>query len=216
MDNLSHHRKASLVLEGEDCFFNRVLSKDSSVGCSSRILYYRSPEGVPFKWEMQPGTPKDPPKEDVLPPLSPPPAVLSLGYPKPCINVDEPPRVSIRSRLMFWKHSKKSQGSNNNNKKKKVQAANNEIFSDNFVNCDQFYSSDGDEDFMASSSSPGDSRSSSSSCSSFSFSNIRSSHSSRLQSPARESVDRPHHHHHQLSGCSPLNLSSVLVRVTKR
>ncbi|KAK3221515.1 hypothetical protein Dsin_008540 [Dipteronia sinensis] len=66
------------ILEGEELLFNKVISRNSSVGCSSRILYYRSAEGVPFKWEMQLGTPKDPPTEDILPPLSPPPAVKRL------------------------------------------------------------------------------------------------------------------------------------------
>ncbi|KAF4352948.1 hypothetical protein F8388_008369 [Cannabis sativa] len=59
--------------------------------------------GIPFEWEMQPGTPKDPPKEEALPPLSPPPAVLSLGLPKPCIihNIqDQPSNPNRRRRLV--------------------------------------------------------------------------------------------------------------------
>ncbi|KAF2309454.1 hypothetical protein GH714_002692 [Hevea brasiliensis] len=98
------------VLHGDEFFFNRVISRNPSVGCSSRVFYYRSgAEGVPFQWEMQPGTPKDPPKEEIIPPLSPPPAVLSLGLPKPCIGIDqEPSKFSLRSRLKFWKHIKKT------------------------------------------------------------------------------------------------------------
>lgn len=63
--------------------FESFPSRTSSMSCSSR-LYYRTTEGVPFQWEMQPGTPKDPSLiEAVPPPISPPPAVLSLGLPKP-------------------------------------------------------------------------------------------------------------------------------------
>ncbi|GLT97512.1 hypothetical protein SLE2022_150710 [Rubroshorea leprosula] len=97
-------REASLM-KGDDFFSNRILSRNSSVGRSSRI-YYRSPEGVPFNWEMQPGTPKDPPKEDNLPTLSPPPAMLSLGLPKPCITIEEPKPPKLL-RFMFWKRREK-------------------------------------------------------------------------------------------------------------
>ncbi|KAK4370193.1 hypothetical protein RND71_009668 [Anisodus tanguticus] len=72
---------------------SRILSRESSVGQSSQIYYYRRrAEGVPFQWERQPGTPKNPPKEDVnIPPLSPPPSFQSLGLPKPCFHDDELP-----------------------------------------------------------------------------------------------------------------------------
>ncbi|XP_038878338.1 uncharacterized protein LOC120070597 [Benincasa hispida] len=52
---------------------------------SSRFYYRRTTEGVPFQWEMQPGTPKNtPPLTDVVPPpISPPPAMLSLSLSKP-------------------------------------------------------------------------------------------------------------------------------------
>ncbi|KAG7020905.1 hypothetical protein SDJN02_17593, partial [Cucurbita argyrosperma subsp. argyrosperma] len=87
---------------------NKVISRTSSIGCSSRSIYYcGTPEGVPFKWETQPGTPKDPPPQDMLPPLTPPPAVLSLGLPKPCIEQPKTrPRPLIR--LRFWRRSKKN------------------------------------------------------------------------------------------------------------
>ncbi|KAL2338644.1 hypothetical protein Fmac_013090 [Flemingia macrophylla] len=79
---------------------SKILSRRTSLGCSSRMSYYRSGEGVPFKWEMQPGIAKERPKEDLPPLLSPPPALLSLGLPKPCIPE---PKPSTRSRLRFWK-----------------------------------------------------------------------------------------------------------------
>lgn len=83
----------------ENMSISKILSRRSSLGCSSRNSYYRSGEGVPFKWEMQPGVAKERPKDD-LPPLSPPPALRSLGLPKPCIP---DPKPSTRSRLRFWK-----------------------------------------------------------------------------------------------------------------
>ncbi|XP_022153305.1 uncharacterized protein LOC111020830 [Momordica charantia] len=86
---------------------SKVISRTSSVGCSSRSIYYcGTAEGVPFKWETQPGTPKDPPPQEMLPPLSPPPAVLSLGLPKPCIERPNP-RPRLRMSLRFWRKSEK-------------------------------------------------------------------------------------------------------------
>ncbi|WMV37192.1 hypothetical protein MTR67_030577 [Solanum verrucosum] len=63
------------------------ISRELSVGHSSRIYYYRRGEGVPFEWEKQPGTPKiNPTKEDVNIPLSPPPSFQSIGLTKPCFD----------------------------------------------------------------------------------------------------------------------------------
>ncbi|KAI3440095.1 Auxin-responsive protein [Psidium guajava] len=98
----------------------RVLSRNSSAGYSSRVCYGRTPEGVPFEWEMQPGTPKNPPKEQDLPPLSPPPAVVSQGLPRPCIICEDPPKESTTwSKLMFWKKVKIHKRSHNKSKGQK-------------------------------------------------------------------------------------------------
>ncbi|KAG5112535.1 hypothetical protein JHK82_035804 [Glycine max] len=87
--------------EYQNMSMSKILSRRSSMGSSSRISYYRSSgEGVPFKWEMQPGIAKEQQPREDLPPLSPPPALLSLGLPKPCIPDTKP---STRSRLRFWK-----------------------------------------------------------------------------------------------------------------
>ncbi|KAA8535598.1 hypothetical protein F0562_030601 [Nyssa sinensis] len=85
------------VLEGDGFYFDRILSRKSSPGHSSRIDYGRA-EGVPFEWEKQPGTPKNPPEEEVIPPISPPPAVQSLALPKPSVNQ---PKGSTKSRTQF-------------------------------------------------------------------------------------------------------------------
>ncbi|CAK7337572.1 unnamed protein product [Dovyalis caffra] len=197
------HEKKTSVLQGDNFFFNRVISRNSSAGCSSRIFYYRSAEGVPFKWEMQPGTPKDPPKEEIIPPLSPPPAVLSLGLPKPCIDIEEQ-KFSMRSRFKFWKHTKK----NKRNKKSQQRSEGNNIKNTNDESDKlerfEFYSSDGD--FMASSPR----NSSFSSSSSLSFSHGHSRQLSRIEStPARDSMQEPH-------GCIPWDFTAVLVSVARR
>lgn len=69
---------------GERLFVERIVSRMSSVDQS----YYSSTvEGIPFKWEMQPGTPMaiHTPQNEVIPPPSPPPMIQSLAFPKPCI-----------------------------------------------------------------------------------------------------------------------------------
>ncbi|XP_071909036.1 uncharacterized protein [Coffea arabica] len=95
-------KKPSSVLQSDGVYFNRILSRESSVGQSSRI-YYRRPEGVPFRWEMQPGTPKNLPEDEELPPLSPPPLVQSLGLPKPCVDQ---PKHPDHSKIWFWRKIK--------------------------------------------------------------------------------------------------------------
>lgn len=88
------------LLEGEEIFFNRIVSRDSSKGFSSRI-YYRVAGKVPFAWEVQPGTPKIMPETVPLPPLSPPPAKLRLSVAHRPAN-----KGSTQSRLWFWKKTK--------------------------------------------------------------------------------------------------------------
>ncbi|KAF8400311.1 hypothetical protein HHK36_013608 [Tetracentron sinense] len=87
------------LLQGEEIFFNRILSRDSSKGFSSRI-YHRTAEGVPFKWETQPGKSRTPLMNGSIPPLSPPPAAQSLSLPKLCT---EKPKDSAQPRVWFWK-----------------------------------------------------------------------------------------------------------------
>ncbi|GAB2218275.1 hypothetical protein Droror1_Dr00001495 [Drosera rotundifolia] len=98
---------ASLMLQ-DDEFCGRILSRKSTIGCSSRVYYCNGgSEGVPFQWEEQPGKAIHPPERDgnVLPLLSPPPAIQSLSFPKPCF-LEEPgtPRRMIGSGArLFWK-----------------------------------------------------------------------------------------------------------------
>ncbi|KAK4415309.1 hypothetical protein Salat_2638200 [Sesamum alatum] len=91
LENNNHYhqdQKPVSVLQGDGYCISRILARESSVGQSSRI-FYRSAEGIPFKWEMLPGTPKNPQEQDVIPPLSPSPIMQSLGLPLPNLDHDE-------------------------------------------------------------------------------------------------------------------------------
>ncbi|XP_050374550.1 uncharacterized protein LOC126792104 [Argentina anserina] len=187
----------------DEVLFNRNLSKNSSVGCSSRIYYCRSTEGVPFNWEKQPGTPRNPPKAEAIAPLTPPPAVISLGLPKPCIDVQQS-KPQTRPRLRFWRKSKKNKNSKN------ITVANNvDGGSDKF---DMFDFCSSDSEYMASTS-PRNSSSSSSSSLSFSKGRLSREWSSLRSTPARESFSSNAAAHFS---CSPWNFSSVLISIARR
>ncbi|XP_021723728.1 uncharacterized protein LOC110691102 [Chenopodium quinoa] len=92
---------------------SKILGRQSTVGsCSSRLYYGRPPEGKAFVWEAQPGKPITPPPDDILPPLSPPPAVLSMNLPKPYFDVedDEPKAKKWTSAWLVKKLKKTMQG----------------------------------------------------------------------------------------------------------
>lgn len=180
------------------------------MGCSSRISYYRSGEGVPFKWEMQPGVAKEPQKEELVPPLTPPPAILSMGLPKPSIMDPEEETSSTRySRLRFWK--KRVKRGKSKKKKQTQDCFNNKKKNEDVSGFDmlarlEFCSSDS-ESVMA--SPRGSSFSSSSSSSSLSLVKSRPSLQSSAcsESPMIKQVygGRP-----LLSlGCFPLHVSRV-------
>ncbi|PON75929.1 hypothetical protein PanWU01x14_038800 [Parasponia andersonii] len=185
---------------------DNILSRNSSVGYSSRIYYYRTAGtgGIPFQWEMQPGTPKDPPKEEALPPLSPPPAVTSLGLPKPCV-IDQEPCKPRRRLIRFWKRSKRNDHqlrayNRKSDQSDDVQNGVSDYKDEKFEFCSS------DCEFMASPAR----NSSSSSSPSLSFSNGFSSQSSRFQSPAWHPRSR------STLSCSPWNISTILVSLAKR
>ena len=194
--------KRASFLQGDENF-RKILSRNSSVGCSSRIYYYRNAEGVPFNWEMQPGKSKEPPKDEVIPPISPPPAVLSLGLPKPCIEVhpSKQAQKTWPTRLRFWYKSKKNKMSKNINIAKACSRGSH----DGSDKTERFEFCSSDCEFMASSPQV----SSSSSSSSLSFSNGPSVQSSRLGSLGRDSFHGP-------LSCSPWNISTILVSIVRR
>jgi len=180
---------------------HKTLSRNSSVGCSSRLYYYRSAaEGVPFNWERQPGTPKHPPNDETLiPPLSPPPAARGLELPKPCFEQPKAqaatwPRLAIR----FWNKCK-----TNKQRKNTVNACFRATGSDKFEKL-EYFSADYCSEFMASAR-----NSSSSSLSSLSFSNGPSVQSSRLECPGRDSFQGP-------LSCSPWKISAIVLSISRR
>ncbi|CAO2822988.1 unnamed protein product [Amaranthus hypochondriacus] len=91
-----------------DIFSNKFLARQSTAGSSSSRFFYGVSGAVPFEWETRPGKPIKPPTEDVLPPLSPPPAVLAMSLPKPCINVDDEPKAQRWSKAWLIKKFKKT------------------------------------------------------------------------------------------------------------
>lgn len=192
------------VLKGDKVFSQRVLSRDS-VGYSSRVGYGRLPEGVPFQWEMQPGTPKNLPssKEHNLPPLSPPPAVVSLGLPRPCIDCEDRPKEQTSwSKLKFWKKIRIYKRSHGKGKAQKGPRDGGKASADvpslghNKVESFEFWSSDGDLAV-----SPRRSSASSLSSSVLSFGN----------GAQGEPLD-----HHRLRSCAPWNLNALAVYFAKR
>ncbi|KAL6977749.1 hypothetical protein U1Q18_026538 [Sarracenia purpurea var. burkii] len=108
-------QKSIAVLHGDGFYFDRLFLRQSPVCHSSRI-YYRSAEGVPFHWETQPGTPKNPPENEVIPPPSPPPAVQSLGLSSPCVHQSKHSKNLWKVKVQFWKRSKKKECNVSNGK----------------------------------------------------------------------------------------------------
>ncbi|KAI3524205.1 hypothetical protein L1887_02857 [Cichorium endivia] len=92
------------VLRGKELYINKILSRDSSTGQSSRIYYSSTTNlGVPFQWEKKPGMPMNPPLEEVIlkptpPPL--PPAVRSLVLPQPMVHMKD---SSLSWRFWLWR-----------------------------------------------------------------------------------------------------------------
>ncbi|CAI8611165.1 unnamed protein product [Vicia faba] len=174
---------------------NKILSRKSSVGCSSRISYYRSGEGVPFKWEMQPGIARESSPAKELPPLTPPPKFLSLGLAKPCI-LDTKKSASTMSKLRFWKKRIVKIKS----KKPQEDCFHQDFDALSWLDCST------DSESMASP------RGSSFSSSSSSMSMMKSTRSSlTLACSCSESpVKRVY------GGCFPMNMSRILVSITRR
>lgn len=97
--NLHQDQKPEISLfEGDDGFsIRRFLAREPSLNQSSDS-FYRESEGIPFKWERQPGTPKDYLQQDGListPPLSPSPLMQSLKLRLP--NHDEIKGSTLKS-----------------------------------------------------------------------------------------------------------------------
>ncbi|KAL8041039.1 hypothetical protein ABFX02_10G139600 [Erythranthe guttata] len=136
---ITDDRNPISVLEGDEFCIGRILARESSVGQSSRV-FYRASEGVPFKWEMQPGTPKniishqqeEVDDDDNILPICPSPLMQSLRLPLPNVTFHhdhETKEYSALKKSKIWslrKIGKKvetligsSSSSNNNNNNNK-------------------------------------------------------------------------------------------------
>lgn len=111
MEKLDYTINRVSLIEGDDEYhhMNKIISRASSVGLSSRVYYRNSNGAVPFKWEMQPGKAKNPPRKDVIPPPSPPPAVQNrwLAKHNRLPNPQSYKESSSLSKLRFWKKGSK-------------------------------------------------------------------------------------------------------------
>ena len=150
---MAREQKPNSVLQSDQYFVNRILSRDPSVGRSTR-LYYRNPGGVPFKWEVKPGKAKNPPQNDALPPIIDPPPAEQYHH-----QELSTPKVYMpaRPKLWFWKKFKK-----NLKAAKKVQTTKSDqpMPDIDIADCDgipdeeieKFVFSNSDKEFMTSSS----------------------------------------------------------------
>lgn len=172
MEKIDYTVNRVSLTEGDDGYhhLNKIISRASSVGLSSRVYYRNSKGAVPFKWEMQPGKAKNPPRNDVIPPPSPPPAVQNrwLAKHNRLPNPESYKESGSLSKLRFWK--KKS--------KKFIQIQKGEERRDGAAETIEFGDSDGEL-----TGSGNDSRSSPSTSSSSSTGNYSSLHQSRFGSP---------------------------------
>lgn len=94
-------------MEEGDLFLSRILSEVSAVEKFSGTLHGGdSTAGVPFGWEMHPGTPKAAAEDELIPLPSPPPAAhsLSLRRPRPRQPAagDNKAKSSTWKKAWFW------------------------------------------------------------------------------------------------------------------
>ncbi|KAI9122878.1 hypothetical protein K1719_005767 [Acacia pycnantha] len=182
-----------------------ILSRNDS----AEFSYFRCNEGIPFDWEMQPGIPKHPQQQQHIPPLTPPPAILSSNLRTPSMshhpNFSKPssPNCWSTKKLRFWKRNTASEAVI---LRKQTRSSNKLVREglQEFDNVDGFAGADNskclsDRESMAKSSLPFDS--------SFSSSSLSSSVS---QSPIRGINRKP------LRSCFPMHWSKIQVSIFAR
>ncbi|CAA0820904.1 Unknown protein [Striga hermonthica] len=103
---------------GCDSLDDRIFSRASALEKFSGPLENgQTPASVPFGWELQPGTPKNPPENELIPPPSPPPAMQSLSLPRPKLLEDEEKdkNRSTWKRARLWRRKKNETNENAKN-----------------------------------------------------------------------------------------------------
>ncbi|WOH01203.1 hypothetical protein DCAR_0520584 [Daucus carota subsp. sativus] len=185
---------------------SRILRRDSSTGESSRI-YHRSAEGVPFNWETQPGTPKHPRREEAIPPPTPPPGARSFFPPiKPFADHSSKDDNShAMHKSWFWRKHWKKQQTHRDYFGRKCQVVSSNVKS---KNSDDLFGNyfDGESAGCVGDSSSSESKSS---C------EYSSNGSSRELKDDGEHCNNDHEVHKPF-GCSPWNMTGIMVRVVKR
>lgn len=87
------------LLQANELFVHKILSRNSSFGRSARLPACRLPGQIPFNWEAQPGLPKNQPTENLPPADLPPPSPSALDLSITPRMVPKQPPVKI----WFWK-----------------------------------------------------------------------------------------------------------------
>ncbi|PON75928.1 hypothetical protein PanWU01x14_038790 [Parasponia andersonii] len=97
------------VLQANELFVKKILSRNSSIGdntTSHHLSNFKTRAEVPFKWESQPGKPKDPPKGTAHQFTGSPPAVDQPQSAVVARGVHAPPRPvapNVSGGRRFWK-----------------------------------------------------------------------------------------------------------------
>ncbi|KGN65459.1 hypothetical protein Csa_020126 [Cucumis sativus] len=86
------------LLQANQLFVHKILSRNSSFGRSARLPACGLPGQVPFNWEAQPGLPKNQPSDNPPPVKLPPPSSSALGLSKTPHVVPKQAPVKI----WFW------------------------------------------------------------------------------------------------------------------
>ncbi|KAK3221518.1 hypothetical protein Dsin_008543 [Dipteronia sinensis] len=85
------------VLQGDEKFLNKILSRNSSVGRSMRVSSYGNSGQIPFEWEMKPGMPRDPSTREIMSDDDDDDAVDEKEETDPPIFQPPPPVVQLQS-----------------------------------------------------------------------------------------------------------------------
>ncbi|KAA0058272.1 hypothetical protein E6C27_scaffold274G005980 [Cucumis melo var. makuwa] len=86
------------LLQANQFFVHKILSRNSSFGRSARLPACGLPGQIPFNWETQPGLPKNQPSETPPPAELPPPSSSAFGLSKTPHVVPKQAPVKI----WFW------------------------------------------------------------------------------------------------------------------
>lgn len=90
-------KKISDLCELDPAFYKKIISRSSSARHARQNSTSRFPGKIPFRWELQPGKPRDASSIEIQTPIRFPPAVHSLTIPKPCLPPTGPKAFFLRN-----------------------------------------------------------------------------------------------------------------------